>query len=413
MPAPLIDRDRFLENFAAMARIGATPDGGVHRLAASAADGAARDLLAAWLTAMDMRVHVDAIGNMAGILDLAGQDAPLVMAGSHLDSQPNGGRFDGALGVVAACEGAAVLRAATATRWRCNLAVVNWTGEEGARFQPSLLGSSVFAGTLPLNQALARLDRDGMSAAAALDAIGYRGADALPRPDAYLELHIECGPELERAGASLGRFTGYWGAVKQRVAFIGAQAHTGPTPMAMRRDALLGAAYLIAALREMTARAPGVLHTSCGRIDVSPNSPNVVPAEAELFVELRALDPAALAWAEDELATQATAAADRAGVGLEWRATERRPAGRFDTGLLDLCAEEAEAIGAMARDLSTVPGHDAISIAGVCPAAMLVVPSVRGICHHPEEFTQEDDLVLGTEVLTRALWRLCQNGVAP
>jgi N-carbamoyl-L-amino-acid hydrolase len=407
----MIDRARFLRNFTAMASIGATPPGGVHRLAASADDGAARDLLATWFDALGMRVHVDAIGNMAGVLDLAGAGAPLVMAGSHLDSQPNGGRFDGALGVVAACEAASVLRD-TATPCRCNLAVANWTGEEGARFQPSLLGSSVFAGTMPAAEALERRDREGTSVAAALDAIRHRGTDVLPRPDAYLELHVECGPELEQAGARLGRFTGYWGAIKHRVAFIGAQAHTGPTPMAMRRDALLGAAYLVAALRDMAARAPGVLHTSTGRIDVSPNSPNVVPAEAVLFVELRGLDPAVLDWAEAELTREAASAAERANVALEWRATERRPAGRFDPGLLDLCAAEAAAIGVTVRDLATVPGHDAISLAAICPSAMLVVPSVGGICHHPDEFTREDDLVLGTEVLTRALWRLCHDGLA-
>jgi N-carbamoyl-L-amino-acid hydrolase len=322
-----------------------------------------------------------------------------------------GGRFDGALGVVAACAAATALREG-AGPWRCNLAVVNWTSEEGARFQPSLLGSSVFTGAMTAQAALAKADRDGVCLADALAAIGYAGQDTLPRPSAYMELHIECGPELERHGERLGVFTGYWGAVKHRLAFIGAQAHTGPTPMAERRDALLGAAYLIAALRDMAEAAPGTLHTSTGRIDVSPNSPNVVPAEAVLFVELRSLDPEVLAWAEAELPRAAAAAARRAQVALQWRAVERRPAGRFDAGLLARCALAAREMGITPRALATVPGHDAISLAAICPAAMLVVPSVGGICHHPAEFTARDDIVLGAEMLTRVLARLCREGIA-
>jgi N-carbamoyl-L-amino-acid hydrolase len=401
--------------FDEMAAIGGTAQGGVHRLAASAEDGAARDRLRRWFDALGMRTVVDAVGNMAGILDLAGPEAPVVMAGSHLDSQPQGGRFDGALGVVAACEAAAVLRDAAATGRLsacCNLAVVNWTSEEGARFQPSLLGSAVFAGSIHQDEARDRRGHDGISLGEALQAIGYAGQSALPRPAAYIELHIECGPMLDQLGERIGLFTQYWGSVKRRAAFLGEQAHTGPTPMAARRDALLGAAHLIMALREMADEAPAILHTSVGRIDVSPNSPNVVPAEAVLFVELRSADPDALDWAEEELGRRAVQAAGRAGVTLEWRGTERRPAGRFDAGLTATCMAEIAGIGLTARSLATVPGHDAISLSAVCPAAMLVVPSVGGVCHHPAEFTAAQDIVLGTEALTRVLWRLCRDGVA-
>ena len=349
-----------------------------------------------------------------GVLDLAGPDAPVIAAGSHLDSQPGGGRFDGALGVVAAYEAATVLNASAKTGTlaaRCNLAVVNWTNEEGARFQPSLLGSGVFVGQLDGPAALARQDRGGVALGDALQAIGYRGTATLPRPAAYVELHVECGTALEQAGAPLGIFTQYWGVVKHRLAFIGAQAHTGPTPMAERRDAALGAAYLIAALREMVEQAPGILHTSTGRIDITPNSPNIVPAEAVLFVELRSVDPAVLAWAEAALQRCAAEAAGRARVDLQWRAAERRPAGRFDARLAALCRAEAEAAGFAARDLATVPGHDAISLSSICPAIMLTVPSAGGICHDASEFTAPADLVTGADMLTRVLWRLCSEGL--
>ena len=414
MGARLIDAGRFLDRFAEMAGIGGTPGGGVHRLAASAEDGAARDRLRSWFDALGLQTRIDTMGNMAGVLDLAGAGAPVILAGSHLDSQPGGGRFDGALGVVAAYEAATVLDGAARSgkiAARCNLAVVNWTNEEGARFQPSLLGSGVFVGQLDGPAALARQDAQGVALGDALETIGYRGGDVLPHPAAYVELHVECARVLEQAGASLGIFTQYWGAVKHRVAFIGAQAHTGPTPMAERRDAVLGAAYLIAALRDMVEQAPGILHSSTGRIDITPNSPNIVPAEAVLFVELRSVDPAVLAWAEAALQRCAAAAAERARVDLQWRGAERRPAGRFDAKLAGLCRAEAAAAGFAARDLATVPGHDAISLSSVCPAVMLTVPSAGGICHDAAEFTAPADLVTGAEVLTRVLWRLCSEGL--
>lgn len=410
----MADPGRLQRMLAAMAAIGATPAGGVHRMAATHADGAARDLLRGWMQDLGMQVCIDPIGNMAGVLDLAGPGAPVVMAGSHLDSQPQGGRFDGALGVVAAC--AAVhdvldqVRAG-ALRPRCNLAVVNWTGEEGARFQPSLLGSGVYAGIIEMDWALARTDGNGISLGNALRDIGYAGTDALPRPAAYVELHIECGRVLDDAGGHLGVFARYWGASKQRVTFLGEAAHTGPTPMAQRRDALLGAAGLALALRDMADRAPGLLHSSAGRIEVQPNSPNVVPAEVTMFTELRSPEPEVLAWAEAELARQAAAAADSAGLQHQVGPAERRPAGTFDPGLAALAEREAAAMGHDLRRLDTVAGHDAISLAALCPSIMLVVPSVGGVCHNPAEFTHPEDIALGAALLARTVALLCRDGV--
>ncbi len=410
----MADPDRLRQMLGAMEAVGATPAGGVHRMAATPADGAARDLLRGWMQDLDMQVCVDRVGNMTGLMDLAGPDAPVVMAGSHLDSQPQGGRFDGALGVVAACAAAREVQdqvRAGALHSRCNLAVVNWTGEEGARFQPSLLGSSAYAGTLGLEWALARRDGEGVSLGAALRAIGYAGNGALPRPAAYVELHIECGRVLDDAGVRLGVFVRYWGASKQRVTFIGEAAHTGPTPMAQRRDALLGASRLALALRDMADRAPGLLHSSAGRIEVRPNSPNVVPAEVAMFTELRSPDPDVLAWAETELARQAAMAGEAAGVRHQAGPVERRPAGAFDTRLAALAGQEAAAMGHAAQQLDTVAGHDAVSLATLCPSVMLVVPSIGGVCHNPAEFTRPEDAALGAALLARTLARLCHDGV--
>ncbi len=395
--------------------VGATAAGGVHRPACTAADGAARDLLQAWMRGAGMQVAIDAIGNMAGLLELAGPGAPVVMAGSHLDSQPQGGRFDGALGVAAACAAALDLQdqvRAGLLRPCCNVAVVNWTNEEGARFQPSLLGSGVYAGTLGLRDALACADGDGVRIGTALQDIGYAGTGVLPRAGAYVELHVECGRTLDDAGERLGVFTRYWGAVKQRVVFTGEAAHTGPTPMPLRRDALLGAARLVCAVRAMADAAPGLLHSSVGRIEVRPNSPNVVPAEAIAFVELRSPEPGVLTWAEAELTRQIEAAAEAAGLRADPGPVDRRPAGAFDAALAAMAGEEAAAVGHAVRPLDTVAGHDAVSMAGVCPSMMLVVPSVGGLCHNPAEFTHPADVALGAALMTRVLTRLCRDGIA-
>lgn len=385
---------------------GATPGGGVNRMAATPDEGRARDWLRGWLAAHGFRTFVDPIGNLVGLLDLAGDGAPLVLSGSHLDSQPFGGCFDGAYGVVAACQAALAVRAAGG-RPTHNLGVVSWTGEEGARFQPSLIGSSVFAGLLGLQDALRIRDGDGVALGEALAAIGYRGADSIPRPAAYVELHVECGPELEAAGQSLGVMEGWWGAVKLRVSFLGAQSHTGPTPMAFRRDALRAAGALIAAIGDLADDAnrdgPEVLYTSVGRLEVEPNSPNVVPGRATLFIELRSPRAEVLARAEAALTARIAAVAE--GVRVGWRIDSRlhRPSGWFDPGLVALAQE----MRPEARRLMTIAAHDAIPLSTLCPSVVVVTPSVGGMCHHEAEFTKPEDLEEGLRLLTAMLWTLC------
>lgn len=386
----------------------------MHRLALSPQDGAARDHLAAWMRDHGLHVTVDPIGNMFGLLDWAGPDAPVVMLGSHLDSQPQGGRFDGAYGVLAACE----VVQSVADRFRaediaprCNLVIVNWTSEEGARFQPSLLGSSVYAGLMELPDALSRRDGDGVTAAEALASIGYAGTGACPRPQAYVELHVECGAVLEQAGERFGVITRHWGAIKYRMAFIGRQAHTGPTPMQARQDALLGAAHLIAALGALPERATGVLYTSVGRLQVRPNSPNVVPGEAVMFIELRSPDQAVLDWAEREMLAHADMADAVARVTHAVRSIDRRAVGNFDEGLIALATRHAACLNLPTRRLDTIAAHDAICMIPVCPSIVLNVPSVAGVCHHPSEFTSEPDLELGADLLARIVSQLCREGM--
>ena len=413
-PAPLIDTARLGALMDEFSRYGGTTDGGMHRVTLSPEDGAARDALRRWMAENGLSITVDPMGNVFGLLDLAGPDAPLVMTGSHLDSQPHGGRLDGAYGVLAGCEAIRAVREALAARGEracCNLALVDWTNEEGARFQPSILGSSVYAGLLDQDYALERRDGDGVSVREALAAIGYAGTGQFPMPQAYVELHVECNGVLDAKHQRFGVVTRHWGATKLRLAFLGKQAHTGATSMAERRDALLGAARLIARIRDLADEAPGLLHTSVGRLEVKPNSPNVVPGEAVMFVELRSTEQHAMDWAEAELKAAATRIAAEAGLGFEIRATDYRAVGHFDETLIALATEEARALGEPTERLDCPAANDANCMIPICPAVVLQVPSIGGLCHHPSEHTAQADLELGADLLARVLLRLVRDGI--
>ncbi|MCA1454296.1 Zn-dependent hydrolase [Bradyrhizobium sp. BRP22] len=409
-----IDPSRLQAMMEELSTFGGGPDGSMTRLTLSKEDGAARDWLGRWFADNGFTQAVDAIGNQFGSLPLAGSNAPVVMVGSHIDSQPNGGRFDGALGVVSACE--AVLAVSERLKAEnklsaCNFQVVNWTNEEGARFQPSLLGSSVFAGAAELEWALDRADGDGVTVRQSLEQIGYAGSDKVAVPDALIELHIEGDKVLFEANEKFGIFTRFWGATKYRVAFLGRQAHTGPTPMAKRKDALLGAAYLIADLKEIAGEHGLDLHTSVGRLEVFPNSPNTVPSEAVLFIELRSGSPEVLAEAERKMKIRMEAAAEKAGVTYEVRAIDRRKAGGFAPGLISLAERTAAGYGETARHLDTIGGHDAVATSSVCPSIVLAVRSRDGVIHHPTEFTSTEDQVFGTQVLADMLYAIASDGL--
>lgn len=389
---------------------GATGEpGALNRMAATTEHGKARDWLCSLMERRGYEVRVDPVGNVFGVLETAGPDAPLVLVGSHLDSQPNGGRFDGAYGVVAALAAIEAVRAHLDARGEapgCNFAVVDWTNEEGARFQPSLLGSGVYAGELELDFALAREDGDGLSVGAELARIGYAGTDAAPRADCYIEFHVEGDTALEQSGRHIGPFERYWGALKVRAAMLGERAHTGPTVMAERKDAGLGAAYVMAGLRAMSDKRDGALYTSVGRLVVEPNSPNMVPERATMFIELRAPEQPMLEEAEAELMVLLEESAARASVGHEVISVDRRQAGRFDPRLVALCEAEAAAQGLETMRLETIGGHDAVPLSRYCPGIVIAVPSVGGILHHPDEYTTPEDCERGANVLAAMLWRL-------
>ncbi len=411
-------RDRegeLLHLMADFAAIGRAPSGGVTRLAASKEDGLARDRLCAWIRDNGGEIRIDPIGNIFGVFDLgADYGERALFCGSHLDSQPNGGRFDGTYGVLAAAVAIReifqkVTERGFASHYRY-LVVCDWTNEEGARFQPSLLGSSAFCGALDYAEAIKAQDADGSSLADALQAIGYSGTeDCIPKPDRYVEIHVEQGRELESKNNQIGLVTHCWGARKLRVVFRGEAAHTGPTPMAERKDALLAASYLIAAVNERARRSRPALHGSVGRMEIAPNSPNVVPDETRLWVELRSGDEDTLEDAEAWLRDTLVQIEKSSGCQSLVLASEARAAQAFDVQGLAIAEQALRRIPLSHQRLATIAGHDAVKLQGICPATLLFVPSVEGATHSPEEYTEDRDLVQGLIALMAILEGLLRD----
>jgi N-carbamoyl-L-amino-acid hydrolase len=395
---------------ATFAAIGSTGDGGVCRLTGTPLDKEARDLFLREISQRGLLPRIDAIGNIFGVAVLAPASKDVVITGSHLDSQPTGGRYDGVYGVLAGLLAAQTVRDRAITnpgKARRNLAVANWTNEEGARFQPSLTGSSVFAGSLPLEQAYACEDGDGVKLGEALAAIGYRGASPLEfQPVRYVELHVEQGDLLERAAADIAAVTGAWMTRKISVVFEGDVSHTGPTPMARRRDALRAAARAIEALYSEVERENAGAHAAAARISVFPNSPNVVAGNVRVWFEIRHDDAAVVRAISDRFLQRIEQEAAAIGVGVSTAADEQRAAPVLDPAGADLVRSVASDLGMKVLALKTVTGHDALAIQKKTPSSLIFVPSKDGLSHNPREYTAPEALDKGYEVLVETLWRM-------
>lgn len=402
----------FLYDFQLMSRNGGLDSGGVERQAASAADGLNRQWFAGWLAARGATVRYDEIGNQFGTFELR-PGAPYVLVGSHLDSQPRAGRFDGAYGVLAGATVCAELyRAASAGELELtyNLCVVNWFNEEGCRFKPSMMGSLVYTGKLELETALATEDVHGVTVRDALDTLGQRGSESIPEAAAYVEIHIEQGKSMEENGQTIGLVEATWGARKYEFLVTGEQSHTGATLIEDRKDALLGASLLIAAARRI-ALAHDVI-TSCGELLILPNSPVAVAREARLLIDLRSPDAARLDTADAAFAREVTAAASEANVDIEtlsrnaWDVKEYAPEG------VALAEQVVRELGLPYTRIMTLAGHDSTNVKDVMPAVMLFVPSHRGITHNEYEFTSDQDMLAGLDMLTGVLTRVAQGELA-
>ncbi|MHA7143849.1 M20 family metallo-hydrolase [Arthrobacter sp. TmT3-37] len=400
----------FLQDFATLSTFGATPGGGVERQAGSPADGEQRAWLTDLLTAQGFTVRFDRAGNQFGLLELV-PGAPFVLVGSHLDSQPTAGRYDGAFGVLAAAHAAFTLaeewRAAGAAP-RYNLAVVNWFNEEGSRFKPSMMGSSVFTGKLALEDALATTDPAGVAVREALAATASSGTLEGPDPAYYAEIHIEQGRGMERDGVTIGAVASNWAANKYEFVVHGEQSHTGSTVMADRQDALLGASLLVVAARDVADAFPaGAVHTSVGELHVYPNSPVVVASRVSLLLDLRSADEELLAAADRQLHEQLRVIEERARVRIEKTGSHCWPVTPYQPQGVELAEKIAANRGLKHARVQTIAGHDSTNMKDVVPTVMLFVPSVEGISHNEHEYTTDEDIVNGLHVLTDTVRALC------
>ena len=398
-----IDGQRLWDSLMEMAKIGATEKGGVRRLALTDVDREGRDLFVKWCEDAGCTVSVDAMGNI--FARRAGRDGTLapVMAGSHLDSQPTGGKFDGAYGVLAALEVVHALNDA-GYETTAPIVVVAWTNEEGSRFAPAMIGSGTFAGVFELDYAHQRADPDGLTLGAELERIGYNGDGCGERPvGAYFEAHIEQGPILEAEEKTIGVVTGAQAQRWYEITLTGQDSHAGPTPMEVRHDALVGAAAVVQAVNGIGHEfQPGACAT-VGMLDVSPNSRNVIPGQVFLTVDLRHPDDQHLAAMDKALRSATDEAAADAGLGVAFEQIWQCAAIPFDAACVDAVRAAAEASSFSHRDIGSGAGHDAIYMAGVAPSAMIFVPCEDGISHNEIENATPEDLAAGCQVLLDAI----------
>ncbi|MFZ2737441.1 MAG: Zn-dependent hydrolase [Burkholderiaceae bacterium] len=397
-----VDTERLWHSLMALARIGATPKGGVRRITLTELDRLGRDQFVAWAKAAGMTIRVDAIGNIFARRDGSDESLPPVMTGSHLDTQPSGGKFDGAFGVLAGLE---VVRRLNELKiqTRAPIEVVVWTNEEGSRFVPTMMGSGVFAGVYELKDMLAQKDIDGVAVAEALHLIGYQG-DAKPiKVGAYFEAHIEQGPILENTTTSIGVVTGALGQRWFDVEITGQDSHAGPTPMELRQDALLAASRLVIATNRVACSYPDNARATVGHLRVFPNSRNVVPGAVSLTLDLRnAKDETLIAMVVD-LKMAASSIAAECRCSIEIREVLYFAPSHFTPQLVDGVRRAAEVLGLSCRDIVSGAAHDAVYLNRIAPTAMIFVPCEGGLSHNELENAKPDEIGAGASVLLNTM----------
>jgi beta-ureidopropionase / N-carbamoyl-L-amino-acid hydrolase len=397
-----VDRKRLQKSIEELGRIGATPRGGLTRLALTDEDKRGRDWLVERMKETGLRVTVDQMGNIFG--ERAGVESlPPVMMGSHADSVPTGGKYDGQLGVLCGLE---VIRALNDRKLRTRhpVTLVIFTNEEGARFQPAMIASGVMAGKIALEDAYNARDKDGLRLVEELERIGYLGGEpCVPRRfRAYLELHIEQGPFLEEDGLSVGVVEGIVAIGWSRLTIHGVQDHAGPTPMRIRHDALVAAADVVTRVRGIAREIGGDLVTTVGNLTVHPNIVNAIPGRVHMSIDMRDPKDATLDRARGMLDRIVKDACDREGVTFELEHYWRVPFTPFDTDVVSTIERAAKATGAGYRRIVSGAGHDAQYMAAIGPTGMIFVPSHDGRSHCEEEFTPMDDIEHGANTLFAA-----------
>ena len=404
-----VDGQGLSDRLAALAMIGEIEGtDGACRLALTDEDRDGRDLVVTWMRDLGMDISIDGIGNVVGTMAGA-EPGPPVMCGSHIDTVRTGGRYDGNLGVLAGLQVVEAIQRAGITTRR-PLAVGYFTDEEGSRFPPDMLGSLVYTGEMPLEEALDIVGTDGAVVGEELDRIGYRGPAPCPSPPphAFVELHIEQGPILDTEGIVIGVVTGVQGISWTEVTVAGQSNHAGTTPMDMRHDAGWVATRISVFVHELAEEFGPPQVATVGRVELHPNLVNVVASDAVLTVDMRNTDDDLLKEAEDRLTAFLDELAAETGTGITFRRLARFAPVVFDPEMIDRVERVADELGYSHRRLCSGAGHDAQMFAPVCPTSMVFVPSWEGISHNPFEHTEPVHLEAGANVLLRVMLELAE-----
>jgi N-carbamoyl-L-amino-acid hydrolase len=399
-----INGDRLWDSLMEMAKIGATEKGGVCRLALTDLDRQARDLFVKWCKEAGCTIRIDKMGNV--FARRPGKDNSLapVMTGSHIDSQPTGGKFDGVYGVLCGLE---VIRSLNDMKYETlrPIEAAIWTNEEGSRFAPAMVASGVFAGVFDLDYGLTRADQDGKTMGEELKRIGYAGDDEVGgRPvHAFFEAHIEQGPILEAEKKKIGIVQGAQGQRWFEVVFTGQEAHAGPTPMKVRKDALVGAAHVIGAINRIGHDNQPFACATVGMINSSPKSRNVIPGKVFFTIDLRHPDDKILSKMAAEAKAACKEAAKKNSLEMDFKEIWYSPPVKFDANCVAAVKKGAEELGFDNLDIISGAGHDACYMNRVAPTAMVFIPCEGGISHNEIENATKEDCRDGCDVLLRAM----------
>jgi len=408
-----INPERLWDTHMDMAKIGPGVAGGNNRQTLTDEDAEGRALFRTWCEAAGLSVTVDRIGNMFARRPGRNDSLPPVLMGSHLDTQPTGGRFDGVFGVMAGLE---VIRTLNdlGIETEAPLEVVNWTNEEGGRFPPPMVGSAVFAGQMELEKALDIRDLEGARFGDELERIGFQGDAPLGgRPiGAYFECHIEQGPILENENKSVGIVTGVQAMRWYEVRVTGRESHAGTTPPANRRDALTTAARIVVALDEIMQKRGQDGRCTVGVLEAKPGSPNVIPGEAFFTVDIRNPTVPELDKMDREFRAAVAAVTADGPIRVDVHETWFSPPVHFDAGCVAAVRHGAKASGHEAREIVSGAGHDAVHVSKIAPAAMIFVPCKDGISHNEAEYAAPEHLAAGCDVLLRAVLEYANRDAA-
>jgi beta-ureidopropionase / N-carbamoyl-L-amino-acid hydrolase len=399
-----IDGERLWNSLMELAKIGATEKGGVCRLALTDLDRQARDLFRRWCEEAGCTVNVDKMGNMFARRSGRDNTLPPVMTGSHIDSQPTGGKFDGAYGIMAGLE---VLRTLKDFNYETQrpIEVAVWTNEEGSRFAPAMVASGVFAGVFDLDYGLSRKDVDGKSMGEELARIGYAGSEAVGGHPvaAFFEAHIEQGPILEAEKKTIGVVNGAQGQRWYEVVLTGQEAHAGPTPMRRRKDALVGASRLVTAVNKIGLDNQPYACATVGMMQVSPNSRNTIPGKVFFTIDFRHPSDETLSKMDAAIRAEAEKVCKEIGLELDFKQIWYSPPVKFAESCVSAVRTAAEDLGFQSMDIISGAGHDACYISRVAPTGMVFVPCENGISHNEVENATKEDLAAGCDVLLRAI----------